>query len=128
MTCSDTRTALSITHLCSDFIMCTSLLLKVAVVAEIEIIWAEGGLGTQEALPSVSVSFQNQKPHPRGLDFLYGTGRRRGLNTNLPALYLCSAAGKRVSTGYIQLQGAVGGKREGFRQNQANFNSGHISA
>ena len=41
---------------------------------------------------------------------------------NVPALYLCSAAGKRVSTGYIQLQGAVGGEREGFRRDQANFN------
>ena len=44
------------------------------------------------------------------------------LNMNVPALYLCSAAGKRVSTGCIQLQGAIGGKREGFRWNQANFN------
>ena len=50
----------------------------------------------------------------------------KGLNMNVPALYLCSAAGKRISTGYIQLQGAVGGEREGFRQNQANFNFWHI--
>ena len=47
---------------------------------------------------------------------------------NVPALYLCSAAGKRVSTGYIQLQGAIGGEKEGFRRNQANFNFWHISA
>ena len=46
----------------------------------------------------------------------------KGLNRNAPALYLCSAAGKLVSTGYIPLQGAIGGEREGFRQNQANFN------
>ena len=48
------------------------------------------------------------------------------LNMNVPALYLCSAAGKRISTGYIRLQGAVGGEREGFQRNQANFNCWHI--
>ena len=57
------------------------------------------------------------------LNFFYCLQRRWHLNMNVPALYFCSAAGKRVSTGYIQLQGAVGGEREGFRRNQANFNS-----
>ena len=52
----------------------------------------------------------------------------KGLNMNVPALYLCSAAGKRVSTGCVQLQGAIGGEREGFRRNQANFTFGTPSA
>ena len=50
----------------------------------------------------------------------------KGLNINVPVWYFSSAASKRVPEGCIQLQGAVGGDWEGFRQNQADFNFSHI--
>ena len=51
----------------------------------------------------------------------------KGLNTNVPVPYLCSAVSKHVLVSYIQLQGAIGGEIEGFEQNQVDFKFSHTS-
>ena len=50
----------------------------------------------------------------------------KGLNKEctFPVSLQCSS--KCTSTGHIQLQGAVGGDRGGFRQDRANFNFSHL--